>query len=647
MDVIQKMDQATVTETPKAKRRSKEKLAKILEDAMAGNDDLSNAGGGKKGAKIHLKQKVVLLSEENQNLSKAINVKNAEITDLKRSVQSLNEVLNSVPIDELRCNSSIASSKLLELSKKNRLLRAELESTKNKVNKKELQIQKLERDLKLLEDKLHKGTTETPKEPSDELRVKLNAIQQKLFETRNKNTELQNQLKLAQKCLQQEIGENFNLATMASQTQNSNWRGRAQQIIHLQQKVHELKERLEIVDRQYAEGIPITFATDDVPHADLAASHTAKSGARSAGGHAEASVASNVSATSFDRYNTVVRKTEILHRAKVEGLEKEIASLKAQLEEQRGKVLALKVRNKTLNDEVLKYKVKASSLEEQTDYNGLNLANMNEKMNVQRYHYESRLEEMARQLNDLKRIHKDGAFREEELRLKLENMENLLQSKETHIEDLNQTITRLETDLKALSGGFLFSCRELRKEEFITILDSLEAEKNELLKHNKTLVERSEQDRAKNDTLHEQLAKQKVRLSRMEARMRELEKELELQSERKKRSQRIADYVSSVNSTASMGTFVFENTSQNALSQRAIDEFTPAQVYQMKHELEYAQEKLAYMSEKVAHLQEEKENDARSFAEIINSSKGVVLETILGNRSNASLSVEISTGTSV
>lgn len=436
------------------------------------------------------------------------------------------------------------------------------------------------------------------------MRVKLNSIQQKLFESRNKNTELQNQLKLAQRCLQQEIGENFNLATMASQTQNSNWRGRAQQIIHLQQKVHELKGRLEIVDRQYAEGNPITFSHDDITHADLGDSNTAKSGARSAVGHAEASVASNVSATSFDRYNTVVRKTEILHRAKVEGLEKEIASLKAQLEEQRGKVLALKVRNKTLNDEVLKYKVKANSLEEQTDYNGLNLANINEKMNVQRYHYESRLEEMARQLNDLKRIHKDGAFREEELGLKLENMENLIQSKETHIEELNHTIKRLETDLKALSGGFLFSCRELRKvsnvkclplsfakihvtllqEEFITILDSLEAEKNELLKYNKTLVERSEQDRLKSDALHEQLAKQKVRNSRTEARMRELEKELEMQSERKRRSQRIADFVSSVNSTASMGTFVFENTSQNNLSHRAIDEFTPAQVYQMKHE---------------------------------------------------------------
>ncbi|CAD7003548.1 unnamed protein product [Ceratitis capitata] len=647
MDVIQKVDQATVTETPKTKRRSKEKLAKIIEDVVGGKDDVNAGCTGKKGQKVHLKQKVVLLSEENQNLSQTISAKNAEISDLKRSVQSLNEVLNSVPIDELRCNSSIASSKLLELSKKNRLLRAELETTKNRVSKKELQIQKLERDLKHLEDRFHKGSTDTSKDSSEELRGKLISIQQKLFETRNKNTELQNQLKLAQKCLQQEIGENFNLATMASQAQNSNWRGRAQQILHLQQKVHELKARLEMVERQYSDGSPIAFASGEGTHAELAPPTSAKSGARSATSHVEAHIAPNLSATSFDRYNTVVRKTEILHRAKVEGLEKEIASLKAQLEEQRGKVLALKVRNKTLNDEVLKYKVKANTLEEQTDYNGLNLANMNEKMSAQRYHYESRLEEMTRQLNDLKRLHKEDSFRQEEMRLKLENMENLVQSKETYIEELKQTIVRLETDLKALSGGFLFSCRELRKEEFITILDSLEAEKNELLKHNKTLTERSEQDRLKNESLHEQLAKQKVRISRMEARIRELEREVELQTERKKRTQRIADYVSSVSSAASMGTFVFENSSQSNLSNVAIDEYTPAQVYQMKHELEYAQEKLTYLNEKVQHLQEEKETDARAFADIINSSKNIVLDTILGNRSNASISVEISTGKSV
>lgn len=74
--------------------------------------------------------------------------------DLKRSVNSLNEVLNSVPIEELRCNSSIASTKILDLSKKNRVLRAELETTKNCNTKKDMQIQKLEREIKAREQKL-------------------------------------------------------------------------------------------------------------------------------------------------------------------------------------------------------------------------------------------------------------------------------------------------------------------------------------------------------------------------------------------------------------------------------------------------------------------------------------------------------------
>ncbi|XP_053955648.1 coiled-coil domain-containing protein 13 [Anastrepha ludens] len=634
MDIIQKVDQATVTETPKAKRRSKEKLAKIIEDIGTSKDDLARDGRAKKAPKVPLKQKLIEVSEENQNLSNSITAKNAEISDLKRSIQCLNEVLNSVPIDELRCNSSIASSKLLELSKKNRVLRAELETTKNQVSKKDVQIKKLERELKHAEDRLHNGVAETHKDPSDELRAKLSTVQQKLFETRNKNTELQNQLKLAQKCLQQEIGEHFNLTTLNSQAQNFNWRGRAQQILHLQQKVHELKERLDMVDRHTIDGRPIAFGNDGTI--------TKSSGDRSLS-HEEARETLNASTTSFDRYNTVVRKTEILHRAKVEGLEKEIATLKAQLEEQRGKVLALKVRNKTLNEDVLRFKIKANTLEVQTDYNGLNLTNMNEKMNVQRYQYENRLEEMTRQLNDLKRIHKEGEFREEEIRLKLENMENLIQNKDTHIDELNQNIAHLETDLKALAGDFLFSCRELRKEEFITILDSLEAEKNELLKHNKILVMRSEQDRVKNEALHDQVAKQKVRISRLESRIRELEKETEIHSERKKRTQRIADYVNSMSSVSSIGTFVFENTSLSNLSNTEGDDMTPAQIYQMRHELEYAKEKLTYLTEKVMHLQEEKENDARAFADIISSSKSVVLETILGNRSNATLSVQINT----
>lgn len=55
--------------------------------------------------------------------------------------------------------------------------------------------------------------------------------------------QLKNDLKAANKLLRQEIGESFeNLQSLMNV--NTNWRGRAQMICDLQQKVSELKEKL-------------------------------------------------------------------------------------------------------------------------------------------------------------------------------------------------------------------------------------------------------------------------------------------------------------------------------------------------------------------------------------------------------------------
>lgn len=76
------------------------------------------------------------------------------------------------------------------------------------------------------------------------LQEKLSSTSQKLFEAKNSNMQLKSDLKLANKLLQQEIGETFeNMQNNA----NSNWRGRAQIICDLQQKVRELKDKLKDV----------------------------------------------------------------------------------------------------------------------------------------------------------------------------------------------------------------------------------------------------------------------------------------------------------------------------------------------------------------------------------------------------------------
>lgn len=74
------------------------------------------------------------------------------------------------------------------------------------------------------------------------LQDRLSQTTNKLFEVRNKNIELKNELKLANKVLQQELGDSF--ISLQSFTSQTNWRGRAQQIINLQQKNTELQDKV-------------------------------------------------------------------------------------------------------------------------------------------------------------------------------------------------------------------------------------------------------------------------------------------------------------------------------------------------------------------------------------------------------------------
>lgn len=149
MEVIATHDQSVATETPRRKMQFEKSISDIEKLTSIHKFDKKKIESKK------LRKRLVEIEEKNETLSQVLSEKNTEINELKKSVNSLNEVLNSVPIEELRCNSSIASTKLLELSKKNRQLKAELEMAKNRLTKKDIQIQKLERDLKMTGEKLN------------------------------------------------------------------------------------------------------------------------------------------------------------------------------------------------------------------------------------------------------------------------------------------------------------------------------------------------------------------------------------------------------------------------------------------------------------------------------------------------------------
>ena len=151
MDILTTQDRGIATETPRPKSRDEpvsEKLDKNISPVK------TVRGEKKKSESRKLKKKLNEVVEQKESLTKVINEKNSEILDLKKSINALNEILNSVPIDELRCNSSIASVKILDLSKKNRQLRTELETTKNRLSKREHELRKLEKEMELVQDKL-------------------------------------------------------------------------------------------------------------------------------------------------------------------------------------------------------------------------------------------------------------------------------------------------------------------------------------------------------------------------------------------------------------------------------------------------------------------------------------------------------------
>lgn len=75
------------------------------------------------------------------------------------------------------------------------------------------------------------------------MQEKLNYTSSKWAEEKSANAKLKNDLKLANKWLQQEVGDKFE-TLLSLNNSNSNWRGRAQVICDLQKKNSELKEKL-------------------------------------------------------------------------------------------------------------------------------------------------------------------------------------------------------------------------------------------------------------------------------------------------------------------------------------------------------------------------------------------------------------------
>ncbi|XP_041532708.1 coiled-coil domain-containing protein 13 isoform X3 [Microtus oregoni] len=192
--------------------------------------------------------------DENGRLYKLLKERDFEIKHLKKKIEEDRLAFTGAT----GMAGDLVATKIVELSKKNRGLMAESESAKARVKQLTNRIQELEHELQMAPARPPaKGTTDPGAKPlrtqaGDRALLEspeVKALQERLAATNLKMSDLRNQiqsakqeLRVAQKVLANEVGEDVNIQQLLASP--GTWRGRAQQILVLQSKVRELEKQL-------------------------------------------------------------------------------------------------------------------------------------------------------------------------------------------------------------------------------------------------------------------------------------------------------------------------------------------------------------------------------------------------------------------
>ncbi|XP_044281110.1 coiled-coil domain-containing protein 13 isoform X3 [Varanus komodoensis] len=160
--------------------------------------------------------------DENGRLYKLLKERDFEIKQLQKKIEEERLALMGTP----GLAGDAAATKIVELAKQHRHMTAEIERGKTKVKQLNNRIKELEKEspeIKALQDKL-------------------TATSLKLSECRNQLQTTKQELKMTQKLLASEAGEDVSVQSLLSSP--GSWRGRAQQILVLQGRVRELENQL-------------------------------------------------------------------------------------------------------------------------------------------------------------------------------------------------------------------------------------------------------------------------------------------------------------------------------------------------------------------------------------------------------------------
>ncbi|XP_071053866.1 coiled-coil domain-containing protein 13 [Onthophagus taurus] len=375
--------------------------------------------------------------------------------------------------------SNIASAKIVELSKKLREKCSELEVSKTRCSKLESRLKILDETPKIQEaisDKEKKSQEKiNDKDKIDDvkqLQEKLSATNAKLFETKNVNAQLKNDLKLANKFLQSEIGETFeNLQSLVNS--GANWRGRSQMVCDLQQKNAELREKVK----------------------------------------------------SLSEKSPKPEQPYIKPDKRIEAVSKENNQLKNDLQDLKRKLDASKARLKVFETEnsVLKGKISVINEQQENDRNLITslTAQLSTIRNLQNDDFKRKDQTISRLQKEIKEL-KSNIEKE---KLRGDNLTNELNEKNEHINYLNNQKNNVsQIDLISNARNEINSINRPKSSKFDEkTLGRMEAERIRLLELTKIANERLETERKILNNLQLQLKSERQKNARLESRIACLE----------------------------------------------------------------------------------------------------------------------------